>query len=99
MDVKTCVCVESQTEPYDETEYEVQASVTPYDPGRTWGDPEKCYPPEGGDIEDLTVKLSGKEIPEEQWATLGITREHLERAIKDALDSMGPDDPPDRERD
>lgn len=26
-------------------------SQTPYDPGRTYGPPENCYPPEGGELE------------------------------------------------
>lgn len=32
-------------------EYEVHAEVSPYDPGRTYGPPEDCYPPEGNDVE------------------------------------------------
>lgn len=26
-------------------------SYIPYDPGRTYGPPEQCYPPEGGEME------------------------------------------------
>lgn len=36
-------------------EYLVKAEVSPYDPGRTSGPPEKCYPPEGGEVEAKTV--------------------------------------------
>jgi len=50
-----------------ETIYEIECDVTPYDPGRTWGDPEKCYPPEGGEVEIVSVKLNGKEIPYAEW--------------------------------
>lgn len=32
-------------------EYEVRCEVTPYDPGRTSGPPESCYPPEGNEVE------------------------------------------------
>ena len=28
---------------------------SPYDPGRCSGPPEDCYPPEGGELEDLKV--------------------------------------------
>jgi len=34
-------------------ELEVTATVTAYDPGVTSGPPERCYPPEGGDVEDI----------------------------------------------
>jgi hypothetical protein len=33
----------------------ITATVTDYDPGVLSGPPENCYPPEGGDVEDLTV--------------------------------------------
>ena len=36
---------------------EVAVDVTPYDPGRAWGPPESCYPPEGGEVEILSVEL------------------------------------------
>lgn len=36
-------------------EYTVKAEVSPYDPGRTSGPPEKCYPPEGGEVERKEV--------------------------------------------
>lgn len=95
------VCLDLPTGESVEREYDVTASVTPYDPGRTWGDPEKCYPPEGGDIEDLTVKLAGVEIPEEQWAFLGITKKALDERVMEALEKMGDedDDPPERDDD
>ena len=34
---------------------EIDYSVTPYDPGCTYGPPEDCYPPEGGEIDDLAI--------------------------------------------
>lgn len=33
--------------------------VEPYDPGRTSGPPEDCYPPEGGGITDMRVTKAG----------------------------------------
>lgn len=39
----------------DETEVTVEYSITPYDPGRTSGPPEICYPPEGGEVEIVKV--------------------------------------------
>lgn len=32
----------------------VEYSMTPYDPGNTYGPAENCYPPEGGEIEILS---------------------------------------------
>lgn len=38
-----------------EIEYEVEASFYPGSPGKTWGPPEKCYPPEAADIDIISV--------------------------------------------
>lgn len=35
----------------------VEGTATPYEPGRTSGPPESCYPPEGGEVEIDTVWL------------------------------------------
>lgn len=34
-----------------EVPVDIDYTITPYDPGRTYGPPEFCYPPEGGEIE------------------------------------------------
>lgn len=47
----------------DETEVEVIYTITDYDPGVSWGPPENCYPPEGGEVEIIRVMKDGKEIP------------------------------------
>lgn len=39
----------------DETEVTVEYSITPYDPGNTYGPAENCYPPEGGEVEIVKV--------------------------------------------
>lgn len=36
----------------------VEAELSPFDPGCTYGPPENCYPPEGGDVEELTVTVT-----------------------------------------
>lgn len=46
----------------DETEVEVTYTISAYDPGRIFGPPELCYPPEGGEVEILSVKRDGQEI-------------------------------------
>lgn len=71
-----------------ETIYEIECDVTPYDPGRTYGPPEKCYPPEGGECEIVSVKLNGKEIPYELWVQIGLDAKvegEIEEAVADKL--------------
>ena len=44
----------------NEFELVIDYDINPYDPGRTSGPPEDCYPPEGGDVTDLRATLDGK---------------------------------------
>jgi hypothetical protein len=39
----------------EEIELKIEYTCSPYDPGCTYGPPENCYPPEGGEIEELTA--------------------------------------------
>lgn len=81
-----------------ETVYEIECYLTPYDPGRTYGPPEKCYPPEGGECEILSVKLNGVEVKD--WEK-SIDKD-MEEAIAVAAveNAPGPDDdPPDPRED
>lgn len=55
--------VRGEDEDEDEIELEIEYSVTPYDPGRTYGPPEHCYPPEGGEVEELSAFRDGKPFP------------------------------------
>jgi hypothetical protein len=43
-------------DPETEAEYRIVLSVTPGHPGRTYGPPEKCFPPEGPEVEVLSVR-------------------------------------------
>lgn len=40
--------------------------ITPYDPGVTSGPPERCYPPEGGDVDinDIRLRLKPGTTPD-----------------------------------
>ena len=69
-------------------------SSTPFDPGRTSGPPEHCYPPEGGEIEwevnpdqpiaeFITAALEGNE----QLASI------VEDQLIEAIDSREPEMP------
>ena len=49
----------------DETEVTVEYTISAFDPGCTYGPAENCYPPEGGEVEIISVKdLDGKPV---QW--------------------------------
>lgn len=45
-----------------EKEYEVSGGVSAFVPAKTYGRPEDCYPAEGGEVEDITVTLEGKDV-------------------------------------
>ena len=47
---------------------EVEAYCSPYDPGRISGPPEHCYPPEGGECEEIKITDSetGHEFSDEE---------------------------------
>lgn len=59
-----------KTEDCAELEWEIEASFSQYDPGCTYGPPDRCYPPEGGELEDIsavcvedkTLKLNGDQM-------------------------------------
>lgn len=74
-----------------ETDLTVECSVSPYDPGRTYGAPEDCYPPEGGEVE--VYRAFG---PDGEPVVL--TSEEEER-LQELVDEEGPDEreAPDRE--
>jgi hypothetical protein len=79
------------TEMHDEgclIEVECYASFSPVIPGRYSGPPEDCYPDEGGDLDDFTATVDGKDFP--------LTDEEEKRAVdscaKDAFDPANRDD-------
>jgi hypothetical protein len=85
---KTATVTVGWTHPVSEEEYEVECSVSPGDPGRTYGPPERCYPPEPPEVEILRVfDSAGKErsdlLPRVEMAWDEIE----EKAIKEAEES------------
>ena len=46
----------------DEIEVTVTGTVNPFIPAKTWGDPDSCYPAEGGDVEDIIATINGHEV-------------------------------------
>jgi hypothetical protein len=71
------------TWPYSGEEEDVDVCLTydavKYDPGRTYGPPEDCYPPEGGP-EPLSLTINGVEVNMEDW------KEIVDKFIEFALD-------------
>lgn len=42
----------------------IEYKINPFDPGVSYGPPESCYPPEGGDIADWEVDGGKVELTE-----------------------------------
>jgi hypothetical protein len=92
-----------------EVMYDIECDVTPYDPGVSYGPPERCYPPEGGEVDVTSIKLQGLgkqpgiEIHYRLWPMLGFTDKEFvrieEAATEKASDLSVDDDPPDPRED
>jgi hypothetical protein len=82
-----------------ETLFTIHCDLTPYDPGKSTGDPEKCYPPEGGECEIEEVLLGAKVVPAKDWAALGIDEAKVAEAAWEAAPSKDDEEPPDDDRD
>jgi hypothetical protein len=70
--------------------YRVRLSVTPGHPGRTYGDPGDCYPPEAAEVIVLDVvedRPGGEYRPE----LVGMVTESLD--LDDVLSEMDEPDP------
>ena len=46
-----------------EIDLEIEYEVAPYCAGNTYGPPEFCEPPSGGEVEEMTATLDGQEFP------------------------------------
>lgn len=44
----------------EDIDLEIEYTVAPYDPGNSYGPPEHCEPPSGGEIETMDVLVDGK---------------------------------------
>ncbi len=44
----------------EQIDIEVEYRVAAFSPGNTWGPPEHCDPPEGGEVEELAAYLDGE---------------------------------------
>ncbi len=92
--VSTTIYVERlnpETQEYDELEIEVTGTATPFVRGRYSGPPEKCYPDEGGEIEDLAATHKGKPF-ELTSAEEDKAIEALQEVASDVDEGPDPDD-------
>lgn len=85
------------TAPYEEVEeieVELSAHVTPYVPARTHGDPDDCYPAEGGEVEDLKATVDGKpfELSDDEYGKAVDAIRDAVGSYEDDYDGPDPDD-------
>jgi hypothetical protein len=94
--------------------FTIAFNSSPFSPAKTQGDPDDCYPAEGGEIEDLSIFIKEevrergfvlpvpREIPEYLWPALGFDRDRLvemcEEHVKDEQERQEADEG-DRKRD
>ena len=79
----------------------VEGNATPYDPGVTSGPPERCYPPEGGEVEIENVWLEHPGNRDRPAMKLEISPllllldafEKLQEMTEQALADQAPDEP------
>jgi len=62
---------------YDGIEITVKGDFIPYKEGKTQGDPESCYPSEGGYVEGYEILVGGYDITD-------ILRGNVESNIREA---------------
>jgi hypothetical protein len=66
-----------------ELDLEIACNYFPGDPGRTYGPPEKCYPPEPAEVEILYCYLAGDTTKQDLFLTFS---EMEKDALYEALD-------------
>jgi hypothetical protein len=77
----TITFVDFETSTGEELTLEVHADIDPFVPGKTWGDPDSCYPPEGGFAELEQVLDANTKKPVE------LSKLELDRLCKDVYET------------
>lgn len=77
-----------------EVDFEADITITDQgDPGKTYGPPENCWPPESAEFEfdgPIKVYLPGDYVIEANWSDITEPNsEILERAVKEYVDNWG----------
>ncbi len=91
------VYIETESEYGAETEYEVSCSATPGSPGRVYGPPEKCYPPEDMSLEVIDVRDGlGSLPPAALQAFLDAHGDEIDALAAEALEDVLADEAAER---
>jgi len=73
-------------------EVQVDWEFSPYDPGKTYGPAEDCYPPEGGELESCAVWINGERSDDgEDWLIEHMGQDVFEYALEAAQDKASSD--------
>lgn len=69
LETTTVEVIECTTAAGEDAEYEVTIAwkFSDYDPGRSSGPVEACYPPEGGEVEECVVTLPDGTLEDHDW--------------------------------
>jgi hypothetical protein len=73
-----------------EYDLDIRAEITPYSPGCLHGPPEKCYPPEGGECEEMEILLDGRSLTEGELAAMGGDWESYRRTAEESFADYEP---------
>lgn len=71
----------------EDVEIEVSGNVQPFVRGNRRGDPGDWEPDEGGEVEDLSFSLDGKEISEAHFLALGGDLDDAREAVAGSAES------------
>lgn len=90
-----------------EVSYDIAAEVVPADPGKTYGPPETCYPPEGGEVfitsifdAETGTAVDVKTLSDEECEKLcDLVYESWEENYEDSYDDVDDDRDCDDDRD
>lgn len=92
----SAVC-EWEREEGDETiVYQIHGTVTDYDPGVTSGPVDRCYPPEGGEVEIeevYRIDEDGNEVKVENYSFSSEEMREIERLLADNVEPPEPPEP------
>lgn len=76
--------------------YRIEGTVSDYDPGVTSGPVDRCYPPEGGEVEIDTVYRiddDGNETEVENYDFSSKEMREIESRMADSVEQYEPDPP------
>jgi hypothetical protein len=67
----------------EDVEFQVEGYVTPYTPAKFGNSYDSSYPAEGGELEEYTITLDGREITDAEFLALGGDFDKLTEALSE----------------